>query len=106
MSTSREYKHLLDDFCLTQHIDSPSRISTNSATLIDHISGSNQLSVARSCQAVGLSNHFIQCVARTMWIHSFRKCDWDKLQETLCYAPWHVISTLHDIDDRWEMHLT
>ena len=91
-STSREYKNLLDDFCLTQHIGSPSRIGTNSATLIDHISSSNQLSVVRSCQAVGLSDHFIQCVdfeapvcsqeTRTMWIRSFRKCDWDKLRET------------------------
>ena len=100
-------------FCLTQHIDSPSRIGTNSATLIHHISGSNHLSVVRSHQAVGLSDHFIQCVdfeapacsqeARTIWIHSFLKCDWDKLRETLHYAPWHVVSTFDDIDDRWEM---
>ena len=38
-----------------------------------------------------------------MWICSFRKCDWDKLRETLHYAPWHVISTFDDIDDRWEI---
>ena len=81
-----------------------------SATFIDYISSSNQFSVAHSCQAVGLSDHYIQSVdfkalvcsqeARTMWLHSFQKCDWDKLQETLCYAPWHVISTFDDNGDQ------
>ena len=56
-------------------------MSHGSATLIDHISSSNQLSVISSCQAVGLSDHYIQCVdfevsvcpqeVRTMWIRSF-----------------------------------
>jgi len=113
LSTSNEYKNLLDDFCLTQHIVAPSRVCDSSATLIDHISSSNQFSVTHSCQAVGLSDHYMQCVdfrapvcsqeVRKMWICSFRKCDWDKLRETLRYAPWHVISTFDDIDDRWEM---
>ena len=41
--------------------------------------------------------------ARTMWIRSFRKCDWDNMREALRYAPWHVISTFNDIDDQWEV---
>ena len=113
LSISKEYRALLDDFCLTQHISEPSRVSHGSATLIDHISSSNHLSVISSCQAIGLSDHYIQCVdfevpicpqeVRTMWICSFQKCDWDKLQEALSYAPWHVISTFDDIDGQWEM---
>ena len=104
---------MLDDFCLTQYISEPSRVSYGSATLIDHISGSNQLPAIRSYQAVGLSDHHIQGVdfeapiypqeVRTLWIRSFHKCDWNKLRDTLNHAPWHVISTFDDIDDQWEM---
>ena len=75
---SKEYRALLGDFCLNQHISEPSRVNHGSATLIDHISSSNQLSIISSCQAVGLSNHYIQCVdievsicpqeAGTLWI--------------------------------------
>ena len=61
-SISKEYRNLLDDFCLTQHISEPSRVSHGSATLIDHISGSDQLPVIRSYQAVGLSDHYMQGV--------------------------------------------
>ena len=87
-----------------------SSVSHGFATFIDHISSSNQLSVISSCQAVGLSDHYIQYVdfevsicpqdVRTMWICSLQKCDWDKLQEALSYAPWHVISTFDDNDDQ------
>ena len=59
LSISKEYRALLDDFYLTQHISEPSRVSHGSATLIDHISSSNYLSVISSCQAVGLSDHYI-----------------------------------------------
>ena len=38
-----------------------------------------------------------------LWIHSFRKCDWNKIRDTLSYAPWCVMSTFDDIDDQWEM---
>ena len=60
-----------------------------------------------------MSDHYMQCMdfevhicsqeIRTMWIRSFQKCDWNKLWETLCCAPWHVISTFVDIDDQREM---
>ena len=80
-SISREYSNLLHDFCLTQCISEPSKVSCGSATLIDHISGSNQLPAIRSYQVVGLSDHHIQGVdfeapiypqeARTLWIRSF-----------------------------------
>ena len=83
------------------------------STLIDHISSSDQLPVIPSYQAVGLSDHHMQGVdfgaptcpqeVRIMWIHSFRKCDWDKLRETLSHAPWHVVSIFDDIDDQWDM---
>ena len=87
-----------------------SSVSHGFATLIDHISSSNQLSVISSCQAVGLSDHYIQYVdfgasicpqdVRTMWICSLQKCDWDKLREALSYAPWHITSTFDDNDDQ------
>ena len=59
---SKEYRNLLDDFYFTQHILEPSRVSRGSATLIDHISGSDQLPVICSYQAVGLSDHYKQGV--------------------------------------------
>ena len=84
-------------------------MTCGSATLIDHISGSNQLPAIRSYQA----DHHTQGVdfeapiypqeARILWIRSFRKCDWNKLRDTLSHASWHVISTFDDIDDQWEM---
>ena len=72
---SKEYRNLLDDFCLTQHISEPSRVSRGSATLIDHISSSNQLPVVHSCQAVGISDHCIQCVDFEVLIYILRKLD-------------------------------
>ena len=54
-------ENLLDDFCLTQHISEPSRVSRGSATLIDHISGSDQLPIIHSYQAVGLSDYYAGC---------------------------------------------
>ena len=86
-----------------------SSVSHGFATLIDHISSSNQL-----CHFL-MSGSWIEwslypiCVSicpqdvRTMWICSLQKCDWDKLREALSYAPWHVISTFDDNDDQWEM---
>ena len=100
-SISKEYSNLLHDFCLTQYISELNRVSHASATLIDHTSGSNLqfIPAIHSYQEVGLSDHYIQDVyfealiypqeARTLWIHSFRKCDWSKLRETLSYALVH-----------------
>ena len=56
------YNNLLADFYLTQHVAGPSRVTATSSTLIDHIFSSSQVSVLRSVQTCGLSDHRVQIV--------------------------------------------
>lgn len=35
-------------------------------------------------------------------IRCFRNCDWERLLEDLDSAPWQVMETMEDMDDRWE----
>ena len=47
-----------------QHITEPTRVCsvTRSATLIDHVIGSDLLNVSLSTQAIGISDHRVQIV--------------------------------------------
>ena len=77
MSILKEYRNLLNEFCLTQHISELIRVSYGFATLIDHISSSDQLPVIQLYQAVGLSDHYMQCVDFEVHIYvlsKFRQC--------------------------------
>lgn len=110
-----QYCNILTDFHLTQHIKELSRVYDLSSTLIDHVITSNSLTVSNTIQAPRLSDHRVQlahinipvqdCSSRVLWIRSFRKCDWEQLKEMLCHAPWQVMSTFDEIDDKWDFFM-
>ena len=56
------YTNSLANFYLTQHVMGPSRVTATSSTLIDHNVSSPQVSVLRSVQKCGLSEHRVQIV--------------------------------------------
>ena len=102
---------LLSDYSLVQHVDSPSRVTDHSSTLIDHIITSCHTSVQEVVQTCGLSDHYVQIatlqyptvktVPRAYFIRSFRLCDWNQLCNVLSSAPWNVMSIFDDINDKW-----
>ena len=112
-NTQSEYMNLLSDFNLVQHVTEPTHVCSisRSATLIDHLIGSEVLNVALSIQAVGIRDHRVQIVdfdvtvcrraPREIWVHSFKKCNWDQVRESLATAPWNVMSIYDDLDDQW-----
>ena len=61
-ATQSVYSHLLSDFNLCQQVTGPSRVSTHSATLIDHVVSSHSLCVTQSIQTTGVSDHRVQIV--------------------------------------------
>ena len=89
---------------------------SRSATLIDHVISSEVLNVSLSTQAVGISDHRVQIVdfdvtvcrrvPREIWVHSFKKCNWDQVRESLATAPWNVMSIYDDLDDQWSFFLS
>ena len=112
--SQRDYIDCLDDFQMVQLIVEPSRVSTLSSTLIDHIACSSSIKVSRVLQSVGVSDHRVQIadldiriLRRTpeiVYVKAFRRCDWD---EVLCClsrsaAPWSVMEMFDDINDMWE----
>ena len=107
-SASIEYKNLLADFHLIQHIFEPSRVTPVSSTLIDHFITTPSLTVNSVYQAVGLSDHLLQVVdisnaqsvkpaQSVMYVCSYRNCDLDDMREYLHTAPWHVMDIFNDI---------
>ena len=61
-SYSTAYLNLLSDFYLAQHVVGASRVTDTSSTLIDHVIGSSSISMLRSIQMTGLSDHKVQIV--------------------------------------------
>ena len=106
------FEHCSKVFNLCQQVTGPSRVSTHSATLIDHVVSSPSLCVTKSIQTTGVSDHRVQIVdfnfpickrnPGVMWVRSFRKCDWDQLRTDLASAPWSVMSVYDDLDDKWD----
>ena len=55
-----QYCNFLCDFQLTQLIDSPSRVTEYSSSLVDHVLCTPSVCVSTVAQATGLSNHGTQ----------------------------------------------
>jgi len=106
-----EYVNLLSDFYLTRHMIEPTRETSTSGSLIDHVITSKNTPILRLLQTCGLSDHKVQIAnlgyfspqtpSRDHQIRSFRKCNWDELRHTLQSAPWKIMSVYDDIDDKW-----
>ena len=110
-SASTAYAEFLTDYHLIQHISEPTRITSSSATLIDHILATPCTVVHSVYQSVGLSDHMVQFVdidlsvvhprPTTIFVHSFRNCDWAAVRESLASVLWQVMSTFDEIEDMW-----
>ena len=61
-SETKEYLDVLANFQLTQYMRDPSRVCDLSATLIDHVIGSNCFAAVNITQASGISDHRVQAV--------------------------------------------
>ena len=105
------YIDLLSDFYLQQHVCQPTRITETSATLIDHVIASKDIPVFTLLQSCGLSDHKVQIASFALttvrhlqsigYVRSFRRCDWEKLHDALCSAPWQTMNVFDDINDKW-----
>lgn len=103
-STSSVYTEFLTDYHLVQHVLDPTRITSTSATLIDHIFTTPCVAVHSVYQSVGLSNHMLQFAdvdltvthpkPTVISVRSFHKCDWAAVRESLVSVPWQVMTTL------------
>ena len=92
----------MEDFYLVQLLSEPTRVTSNSSTLIDHIITTKLTSTLRMVQICGVSDYRVQIAnfdysplharPKVYQIRAFRKCDWDRICETLHTAPWHVMS--------------
>ena len=108
------YSEFLSDYNSTQHIVEPSRVTSTSETLIDHILTTPNIVAYSMCQSVGLSDHLVQfldvksVVIRhkpfILSIRPFCKCDLDAIREALASTPWHVMDTFDDLDDKWHYY--
>ena len=114
-STSRSDRlsMIMAEYGLTQMIVGPTRVTQSSGTQIDLLYTSNtDLLRQVGCDEPGLSDHSLiygvmsdqvgyqRPTFRT--IRCFRNCDWERLLEDLDSAPWQVMETMEDMDDRWE----
>ena len=76
-------------------------MTNQSATLVDHLLHlvTPNLSVLRSVQSLGLSDHrcqimdvdtpVMQPLKYTLSVRSWHSCPWDEVRECLRSAPWH-----------------
>ena len=110
-AATTNYKNLLSDFNLVQHVVGPSRVTDISSTLIDHVVSTPAVSVLSVKQAIGLSDHRVQIAdidvvvqrpsATFRWLRPFRRCCWDDVRDYLSSAPWSTMEIYDDPDDMW-----
>ena len=102
---------ITSDNNLKQLISEPTRITDHSQTLLDVLFTSNPdlFSATGTTECVG-SDHLMiygECEqklpvkAEVYLVRSFKKCDKVELLTDLEKAPWQVMDTYDDIDDKW-----
>ena len=111
-SPQQHYNNLLVDFQLVQHVQEPTRVSSFSSTLIDHVLCSQDISVTSVTQATCVSDHCVQIIdfeiafrhnsVPSRCVRSCKKCCWDDVRSYLSTAPWSVLNIFDDINDMWE----
>ena len=82
----------------------PTRVSTSSFILIDHVLCSQDISVSKATQATGVSDHRIQIVefkvppmkivVPSCFVCSLTKWCYDDVCSFLSHAPWSVLNIL------------
>ena len=96
---------------MIQHLSDPSRVTLNTATLIDHVLTSPHTAVSFVQQSVGVSDHMVQVIGVDMLVsrplpsrvsvRSFQRCDWSEVRRSIAYIPWQVMDTFDDVNDMW-----
>ena len=72
----------------------------------------SSISVKKSQQTAGMSDHQVQIVHLflsvpktipcSISVRSFRNCSWKDLREALLTAPWQLLSIYDNIDNMWD----
>ncbi len=111
-STCNKLAETMSEFNVTQMVSCPTRVTQSSVSLIDLLYASNPSCFSRvCCKEVGLSDHnivygVVAGVVRNQQpspisIRCYSKCDPETLVSDLNSAPWHVMDSFDEANDRW-----
>ena len=108
---SDKLQQLLDDYGFTQLITEPTRITSDSQTLIDVIATTHPENYgSRGVISCGVSDHMLVYAEQmicanppvgTITTRCFNKCDWEVLQEDMMAAPWQKVEKCDNADQAW-----
>ena len=111
----KSWLDLAENFQLQQLVNEPTRISSNSATLVDHVFTSSCIKVrAGKVPKIGLSDHYPTCAVfkenfdykhshTSMKYRSFKNFDQDMFLEDLNRCTCDSIKDTNDIDHNLEI---
>ncbi|MCG8078589.1 MAG: hypothetical protein JAY75_20420 [Candidatus Thiodiazotropha taylori] len=122
ISQTREWSNSMTSLGFTQLIHEPTRVTTSTSTLLDHVYTSNEenISTAHVCQ-LGLSDHFaIFCnrkinycfkknTHKSIKYRTFNNFDEHAFLNDLVTVPWFEIERLGNVDsmlEAWCSHFT
>ncbi|OWF43390.1 hypothetical protein KP79_PYT24916 [Mizuhopecten yessoensis] len=112
---NKRLKTQMNVYSLHQNITSPTRETTTSETLIDHIYTSDSF----SCREAGViplgisDHHLVYAVRKVNFAHTnsdhinikyrnFKKINVDEFKAHMAQVPWSVIEVFDSIDDSWD----
>ena len=103
------------EFGFSQMITNPTGVTQNTETLIDLLFNTKQDMIETfGCSEVGMSVHVMiygmldttigkeKQKQHVRKVRDFRKCNQEKLINSLRNAPWGVMESLEDLDSQWE----
>ncbi len=111
----KSWLDLVENSQLLQIINEPTRVSSNSTTLVDHVFTSSYTKVrAVKVPKIGLSDHYPTCVVfkenfgskhrhTSIKYRSFKNFDQDKFFNDLNRCPWDSIEETNDIEHNLEI---
>ena len=102
-TSSKSWLHLNENFQLHQLINEPTRVTLNSATLVDHAFTSSSAKVrAVKVPKIGLSDHYPTCGSKhyhtSIKYRSFKYFDQIKFLDDLNRCQWSSIEEKNEID--------
>ena len=103
---------VMSEFNLTQVVTSPTRVTQSTGTMIDLLFCSDPAQfLTVCCKNTGLSDHSLAYGVfkdpkhrHNQSLHHIRcygKCDPEAFVSDLIAAPWQVMDTFDDVNDRW-----
>ena len=113
-SLTKKFIDILKSYNFTQLIDSPTRVTQTTSSLIDHIHTNNRDKICQSGVIVtGLSDHYITYCTRktvkgqinkhnTITIRSMKNYTEDRFIEKLQSMDWSIVLNCIDVNVAWE----